>query len=194
MRNFISNQYLLVTVTTCILIMCLPVEVREYLYLNLELTRNGQYWRFISGHFSHYSWLHCAYNLIALLLLFALFHQTIDHIKWLLPTLFSICVISLGLILFSDSLKWYVGYSGVIVCLLSYACINSYERNALLSAILLVSVTIYVIAQVTWGGELFINETLSKISTSSYAHAFGLLAGVTYGLLERLKILFSKTQ
>ena len=194
MSSFISNQYLIAIIVACVFIMCMPVDIRENLYLNLELTRNGQYWRFISGHFTHYSWLHCAYNIVSLILIFSLFHAVIDHKKWLPPTIFSICVISLGLILTSDSLAWYVGYSGVLVCLLSYACMITYERNPLLSTILLASVTVYVFIQIISGGELFASGILDEISTSSYAHAFGLLSGITYGLLERLRTSITSTQ
>ncbi len=187
MHAFITNKYLLVTTAICISIMLIPTQHREMFYLNLEFAQRGEYWRYITGHFTHYSWLHCISNLIGLFLLYGLFRKPTEKIKWLLPTAFIICVISFGLVISSESLKWYVGYSGVLIGLLSYTCISTFGQNALLSFAFLLLISTYVAGQTVLGGELIQSEFLSEINTSSYAHAFGLTAGLIYGLIESLK-------
>lgn len=192
MRDFISDKYLVTVTIACVSIMLLPIHYREALYLDLDFANQGQYWRYITGHFTHHSWIHCISNLVGLYLIYGIFLQGNAKLRWALPSVFIICFISLGLTISSESLKWYIGYSGVLVGLLSYTSVITFGQNALLSFAFLLTTTTYVAAQTIIGGELVQAEFMTSMSTSSYAHMYGLFAGFIYGVTESLRHLTLK--
>lgn len=186
MHELIRSKYLFTVSIICISVMLLPVGQREFLYYNFEHASNGEYWRYISGHFTHYSWIHCISNLLGLYLIFKLFSPNSTSLNWTFATIFILCIISIGLAITSEAMKWYIGFSGVLAGLLSYACIKTHKKNAILSFTLLLALTIYTISQFILGGELVESILLSDIYASSYAHLFGIMSGCIYGTCEFL--------
>lgn len=192
MYELITNKYLIMIASLCILAMLVPENNKEILYFNIEQASQGQFWRYITGHFVHYSWQHCISNVISLYCIYYVFSQKQAKLYWCLPTIFIICVISLGLATASESMKWYVGYSGVLIGLLSYSCVKTFEQNALLSFTFLLLLTTYIANQTILDGELAQSPFLTGISASSYAHLFGLIGGFMYGVIESLRVLAIK--
>ena len=94
--------------------MLMPLGYRELLYMNLELAKQGEYWRFITGHFTHYNWLHCISNIMGVFLLFLLFQPSPKKDQWIIVTAFILTFVTLGLIISSESLRWYLGFSGIL--------------------------------------------------------------------------------
>ena len=197
MTNLFAYRYPLFISIICISVMFLPESYRQTLYLHLELAKHGEYWRFITGHFVHASWLHCISNIAGLFLLFSLFQPAKNKDNWLLATIMILAVVSLGLTFTSESLKWYIGFSGILTGLFAYICLRTFPDNAVLSASFLLIVTTYVTNQVVFNGELIQAKVFQDISTSSYAHLFGLVGGLAYGVCCDIRhhsyILSSKT-
>tara|TARA_R110002074_G_scaffold276192_1_gene447635 strand:- start:78 stop:608 length:531 start_codon:yes stop_codon:yes gene_type:complete len=164
--------------------MLLPQPARELMYLHIDSFKQGQYWRFFTGHFIHYSWIHCISNVVGLLLLSGIFHHTKQATNWILVLLITIVVISTCLILFSNQLEWYVGFSGVLTGMYAYASIKTFKENAGVSALLFIALFTYVALQ-TLEGELVSSVLMSDLKTSSYAHAYGLIAGGLYAVIEK---------
>lgn len=172
--------------------MLLPIEIREQLYLHLELARQGEFWRFLSGHFVYVSWLHWCFNTIGVFLFCLFFHET-QNFKTGLPALiFILVLVSLGLMLLSVKLVWYAGFSGILTGLFAYGAIKAYFNSRVFSLGILTILTIYVFMQLN-AGELA-EGGLVTIKTSSYAHAIGLFAGITYGLLATAITSIAKTK
>ena len=187
MSNTHQNIYLATVTLICVSIMLLPTHIREGLYLNIALAQQGEYWRYITGHFAHYSWLHCISNLFGLYLLFRLFKLSEDYRHWLIATSLIIGFVSFGLALSSETLKWYVGFSGVLTGLLVYASVRTFSQNAILSITFLLVIVTYVFNQALFGGELIRSTMFSEVQTSSYAHAYGLIGGLLYGVSYTVK-------
>ncbi len=74
----------------------------------------GQWWRFITGNMIHLNWLHFAVNALAFVVIVMLLP---DIMRWgELFVVFLLCCfgVTLGLWVFSPSVYWYVGLSGVL--------------------------------------------------------------------------------
>lgn len=179
--QFSGNAYLLAIPVIGIVIMLLPTEMREQLYLHLELAKHGEYWRFISGHFTYVSWLHWSLNTIGVFLFWLFFHETQRLKTWLPALIFLLILVSLGLMLLSVKLVWYAGFSGILTGLFAYGAVNAYFKSRIFSLGMLAILTIYIFMQLN-AGEL-VDGGFITIKTSSYAHAIGLIAGIIYGLL-----------
>jgi len=178
-----KNKYLISVTCLFTLAMLIPNNYREILYFNIESASQGQYWRYITGHFIHYSWLHCICNLLGLYCLYYIFSHKKSELNWYLPTIFIIFFISFGLASTSDNLKWYIGYSDILIGLLSYSSVKTFDQNALLSFAFLLFMTTYIASQTIFGGELVQSTYLTGINAASYAHLFGLIGGLIYGFI-----------
>lgn len=176
---------LIILLVIFIILMGFPQSWRNQLYFHLEHFTQGEYWRFLSGHFVHYSWLHCLSNVIGLLLLMSIFNNTYKKLNWWLATLFVATFISSALLFQSSQLNWYMGFSGVLAGLFTYAAVKTYQEHVRLSLVIIISLSMYVFLKLQ-EGELVRSYIISEVKASSYAHAYGLLAGFIYGTLEQI--------
>ena len=163
---------LLIIPILCLGLMLLPMEIRSGLYLDISKLHSGEYWRIVSGHFIHISWTHYAMNISGLVLLSFIYPTFFSHYRWILCVLLIAILISFALVLFSDDLKWYVGFSGVLSGLFAAAAIENFQTNRVMNTAILVLLTVYIAFQV-YSGEL-VPGAIDGLSTSSYAHLFGL--------------------
>jgi len=189
--NSIRHISLFALALICIGIMLLPQHIRESLYLNIEDFKQGQYWRFFSAHLTHYSWIHCLSNIVGLLLLIGIFNNSKRNFHWLVAALVTAMAISSGLSLFSAKLDWYVGFSGVLTGLYAYASIKTFNENTSLSIFILIALSGYVAIQV-FQGELIDSMLIKDLNTSSHAHAYGLISGILYAMIEQYYLIISK--
>lgn len=164
--------------------MILPIDFREQLYLHLELTKQGEYWRVISGHFIYVSWLHWLLNSIGVFILLAILRDCQCLDSWLTAMVFILVVVSAGLLTISEQLKWYAGFSGILTGLFAFAALQSFAKRRFFSIGMILFLTIYVLSQLN-RGEL-VSGNLMSIRSSSYAHALGLCAGISYALIHLL--------
>ena len=183
-KLFITYSFILITV------MLLPLHMRELLYLHIEHVTQGEYWRFFSAHFTHISWVHCLSNIVGLILLAGIFNQSKKTLHWSFATFLICTIVSTGLILFSNQLNWYIGFSGVLTGLYAYAAIITFRENLKISTIIIIALSIYILAQVL-EGEIINATIMTDIKTSSYAHAFGFITGLIYGSIEQFAAYYS---
>ncbi len=160
--------------------MLLPIELREQLYLHIDLTKQGEYWRFVSAHFVYVSWLHWLLNSIGVFVFFLFLRDIQRPINYRFAIVFILIIISAGLLTMSSHLIWYVGFSGTLAGLFAATAINTFNQKPALSVGIILLLMIYVFIQLQ-AGEL-VAGALMSIRSSSYAHALGLFAGITYSL------------
>ncbi len=164
------------------LLMLPPAEIRQWFYLDIEQFWSGQYWRFLSGHFMHYSWQHYWLNAAGLLIFQQLFPDYCRHWHWLVSALFILLVVSAGLLLFSEQLNWYVGFSGILTGLYIAAALQGLKRQRLLCIAVLLLVGGYTVLQ-QFQGEL-VDGVLFGLSSASRAHLMGMVAGIGWSSLR----------
>ena len=78
------------------------------------MTGTGEWWRLLSAHLVHLGTAHMLLNVVGLGLLYLLFAPLLTLSSWALGTLLSALAVSLGLLVASPEISWYVGLSGVL--------------------------------------------------------------------------------
>ena len=176
--NYRTGQTLYWLVLLSGVIMLLPDDLRGVLYLDFERVMNGEIWRTISGHFSHLSWTHWLVNMLGLILLQQFYGKHFSNWRWLAPMLFIMLMVSLGLLIFSDTLKWYGGLSGVLVGLFYIAAVQDYQRSKILNTLILVGISLYILVQQLSGER--IEGLTDDLTVAARAHLFGAVAGLLW--------------
>ncbi|MBD2859594.1 rhombosortase [Spongiibacter sp. KMU-158] len=137
---------------------------------------NGEYWRWLSGHFIHNNSAHLAMNSAALILLFWLGHR-LAQIGQLLFSLLPLSLLSsLILTLGYPQLHWYVGLSDALhglTVLIAIGLVRSGDQTG--SALL-----IGVLGKVLWEQSHWYNSEnvaeLIGVRVATEAHLAGVLA------------------
>ena len=89
-------------------------ELRELGRYQRDAIENGQYWRLVSGHLVHLGLGHLWPNLVALVIVGALFEGVLGNADLWRVSLASAAAIDLGLYVLEPDVVWYVGLSGVL--------------------------------------------------------------------------------
>ena len=79
-----------------------------------SLVIEGEYWRLVTGHFTHLGWWHLLLNWLGLVLIAQLFISLYSYLYWLISALLCLLAISFGFLFLNPELDWYVGLSGLL--------------------------------------------------------------------------------
>ncbi len=150
---------------------------------NNGILQNGDLWRLVSGHLVHASWQHLALNVINLFLLRLVFSQWMSLSTFTIFILINTISISIGLI-FSTSLTYYVGFSGVFYALLIYFLLSYWNTQRIIFSIAIVCVVGKIFYE-QWIGVSKELVDFIDIAVAIDAHAWGLLSGSMFWLLEK---------
>ena len=149
-----------------------------------QATAAGELWRLISGHLVHLGWEHLLMNLLGFWLIYQLFFRNgmpaMACISGLI--LLTLCT-SAGLYLFSPSVDWYRGFSGVLHGLLIWVLLRELKQNTAANAFLL----LLVILKLAWeqlSGPIPGSEAIAKGRVIVDAHLYGGLGGALLWSLE----------
>jgi rhomboid family GlyGly-CTERM serine protease len=136
----------------------------------------GEYWRLLSGHLVHGTWLHLLLNGAGLGLVAALFPRGYSLGAWLLIAACSVVAIDVGFVLYEPQLYWYVGFSGVLHGALAAGAIAWWRYESRLLALVL---SVIFVAKLTWEqlhGALPLAGDLPVVVD---AHLYGAVGGAT---------------
>ncbi len=136
----------------------------------------GQWWRILSGNFTHTNFAHLVMNLAGLWVIHFIFKP--EHRSFIFALLFISLAVGL-LNLFSDMIS-YVGLSGVLHGLFAYFALQE-ALNGRKSSWLLV---IGVLAKVTWEMTMGASQSTSELIQARVAveaHMYGALSGLILG-------------
>ncbi len=164
----------------CLLLQLLPPELRGELQLQPGTLWQGEYWRLVSGHFVHAGWGHWWLNVLGIVLLQQLFGRYLSPRLWLLCCAVGALVVSAGLGLLA-SFSYYLGFSGILHALFTFAALAALRRERLLAAAVLAVLLLKTLAEQLWGPAPA-SAALAGIAVATDAHWLGLVAGaVVYG-------------
>ncbi|MCJ2375605.1 rhombosortase [Vibrio sp. ZSDZ34] len=155
--------------------------IQSWLVWDKTAINSGQWWRILTGNFSHTNSVHLIMNLAALWILVWIFRPRPNHFVFLLIFISSI----IGLCLLSSSLGWYLGLSGALHGLFSYWALNEALRGRRTSWALVVA----VIAKVAWEGVYGASEVTAQMidaSVATEAHFIGTIAGLATASVAKL--------
>jgi len=152
--------------------------VRDVLSYNREAVLHRQYWRLITGHLVHGSFLHLALNAAGLALVALLFPYDYPARRWTIVALSSGAAIDIGFVLWEPQLPWYVGLSGVLHGALAAGAIALWRHE---SQRLALAVTVIFAAKLIWEqveGALPLSGDMTVIVD---AHLYGAIGGAVAG-------------
>ena len=150
-----------------------------------ELVEQGDVWLLLSGHIAHLNWSHSALNMAGLGIV-ALFFSTHASVKQLLLViLVSACVINVGLLLWMNDIRYYVGLSGVVNGLFLYGALREI-RYYPTSGYVLTAVLIGKLAWEAVNGALPGSEDMTGGRVLTEAHLLGAIGGVLVWAAEWL--------
>ncbi len=159
-----------------VLIQALPVHWQQALRYERAGVGAGEVWRLLTGHFVHLGWPHLALNMAGLGLGTWLFGADRSPRQWLVATLTSALACGIGLYLFSPTVSWCVGLSGVLHGLMVVGFggwIIAGERWAWW----LMAVVVGKMAWEQLGGSMPWADSLAGGSVITEAHVWGALGG-----------------
>jgi len=179
----------LIIETMIYIIICLTIYLFEpqasywlaYYHTGIE---QFEIWRLLTATFCHTNFNHLAMNLAGLVITLSLFIDTFKKTKLLPLIIFNSLFIGLGLFLFEPKVIWYVGFSGVLHGLFSFAVAEDIARKDswgyLLGAGLLVKISYEQIYGAQQGTINLINAPVLV-----NAHLYGAIAGIVFYCVNR---------
>lgn len=171
----LGSPLLGLAILALVLLSLLGENGRLALRYEREAVLQGEYWRLLTGHLVHGSWLHLLMNGLGLGLVAALFDRDYTLPAWLLIALFSVVAIDLGFVLYEPQLLWYVGLSGVLHGALAAGAVAWWRHESKLLALLLSVIFVGKLTWEQWRGALPLSGDLPVVVD---AHLYGAIGGV----------------
>ena len=173
-----SNWYIAgVMGLICLLIAAMTdggMAALKYDRLKIE---EGEYWRLLTGHFTHLSVAHLNLNLFGLFLVWLLVGRYYSSLQWLLVILFCLLTASAGFWFIDPNILWYVGLSGILHGFLLAGAMQGCRvlpvENAIIFAIVIGKLVYEQVAGPVPGAE-----SGSGGSVVVNAHLFGSVGGI----------------
>jgi rhomboid family GlyGly-CTERM serine protease len=185
-RHWMSGGWLLGLLIAALVLLSLLCEsaggehARLLLRYEREAVLQGEYWRLITGHLVHGSWLHLALNCAGLGLIAALFPDHYWPRQWLFIGLLSLVTIDVGFVFWEPQLTWYVGLSGVLHGALAAGAIAWWRYEAKRLALALSVIFVGKLAWEQLHGALPLSGGLAVVVD---AHLYGAIGGVIAGTI-----------
>ena len=140
----------------------------------------GQWWRIFTAHFMHSNVIHFILNIVGLFLLWML------HGEYSTPNAFAInvlllCVgISLCIYIWSPSIFWYVGLSGVLHGIFAWGVVIDIFLKRKTGYLLLLGLFVKIVDEQFFSSSQFMSE-LIEVNVATDAHFYGAVIGLVLG-------------
>jgi rhomboid family GlyGly-CTERM serine protease len=137
----------------------------------------GEWYRLLTGHFTHLGWSHVALNAVGLGLCWLLVGQAYTLLQWLFVIAVCLVVMDLGFWLLVPELEWYVGLSGLLHGMLAAGALEGIRRRSPEQALVLAIIVIKVVYE-SVTGPLPGSEQATGGPVVTEAHLFGMVGGL----------------
>lgn len=171
---------------------------RELLAYKGDLFRSGEFWRAISGHFTHLGWPHLLLNIFGLLGVWSLYGKIFNAASWAIIFLICSIGISFGFAIFDNDLQDYVGLSGVLHgavaagATFSILATKADKANFPIESLFVLAALCLKIAYEQFIGSVPLTSEMSGgavvINAHFYGGVLGLSAGGGIGLFGRMRL------
>ena len=194
-NSFITNKkssMLLVIVCTGVIVILqsFGLDAIELFRYENTIFKTGEWWRLLSGHFIHLGWAHLVLNLAGMWIIVFIFHPLVKPMSLLVTTLLLATGTSLGLLLFSSEVVWYIGLSGILHGFITMGAIVNFRSKTWLSILLLAFITTKLLWEQFFADSSTINVIISgKVIYN--AHLYGAITGILIITIFNLIFSFS---
>lgn len=177
-KSLKNNKLLLFSVIGIFLILIIGQLLQSEFVFDRNAIHSGQWWKTISGNFTHSNIPHLLLNLSGLCLLMLLFIDSFTAKTFILSTLFLSFIVGLGLFYFTPELNRYYGFSGILYGLFFIAAVCAILQNDRFTGI---SVALLIAGKVIWdyftGGNQSSAELIG-IPVANDAHLYGFIGAL----------------
>lgn len=189
-----SSKYILNTLMV-LLVLVAPsfcIELLDTFYFersfalsfDRQLISEGQWWRMLAGHLDHFGWSHFLLNVVFLGLLLFMF-PVFRSLQFLIILLCSYFIgISILIWFFSEGLDVYVGLSGSLYGLLSFALLRDKSYPLMLRGLVFIVLLSKVIYEYINGASAEISGLIGG-AVAIDVHLYGVLVGAISVLILR---------
>ncbi|HET7371168.1 MAG TPA: rhombosortase [Gammaproteobacteria bacterium] len=146
-----------------------------------EAILHGEWWRIVTGNVVHLGLDHLLMDLSGLALLWILCVPVLAGWRWLLATAVGMLSVGLGLLLFTPSIAWYVGISGVLHTYWAAGAVLLIARRYREGWLLLAALAVKLVWEQTVGPMPF-SEATAGGPVVVAAHLWGSVGGIIVGL------------
>jgi len=171
-----------VIITACFIIALLQPQSSDLLAYHYNAILDFELWRLLTGSFCHTNLNHLLMNIAGLVVILLLFPTAFIGLKLWQLVLFSSLLISLSLFIFTPSLIWYVGLSGVLHGLFSYSVAVELKNKDKWGIILGFGIAGKITFEQIFGSPLSTAELINA-PVAIDAHLFGAISGVLFYFL-----------
>ena len=150
---------------------------------------NGEdeWWRFISGHWTHLGTEHLVMNLVGVTILTLLVGPWLGPGGMLLTAILAAGSISTALWLFHPELFWYAGLSGITAALWAAGGMRGFRSGSWLALLLLLALAGKLAVDFFTNAHVSVSQLIGG-PVVVHAHLYGALTGIALGaLLPRMR-------
>ncbi|KGY12008.1 membrane protein [Vibrio tubiashii] len=159
-------------------LVCLGLQVEplaSQMSWQRDLIIHGQWWRILTGNFTHTNFAHLAMNLAGLWVMSFIFKPSVKALTFCLITI----SIAVGALNFLTSMNGYVGLSGVLHGLFAFFALQEALNGRKSSWLLVVGVMLKIGWELTMGASSSTSELINaRVAVES--HLFGMLSGFIF--------------
>jgi rhomboid family GlyGly-CTERM serine protease len=166
----------------CVLLATGGDRLRDLARYDRAALAAGEIWRLVGAHLLHLNWPHMWMNVIALLLLTALFEDVLETRDWLMGAAIAGLAIDAGLYWFAPEVGWYVGLSGVLHGLLALGGIRLALARAPTGYLLLLGLMVKLLWEQLYG-PVPLSVATANGPVIVDAHLYGALGGSLAALI-----------
>jgi len=189
-----NSQSVLVSLTGPLIVVALCllslIPSDDFLRYQNRLVWQGEIWRLVTASFTHVSLSHLLLNLAGVSTLWLLHGDYYSTWRFLFIVLISACGTTIGLLLFFESVTWYVGLSGALHGVFVWGVVRDFEKGRKTAWLLSLGLVIKLGYEMIWGADPSI-ETLIGSKVVVAAHLCGTISGFLLVaprfILQRLK-------
>ena len=175
----ISHQYVipLALIVIIVLLSIAGDNASQWLQFERSAIADGEIWRMLTANLVHLGWSHSLLNLAGLVLIWMLFGNNYSWRQWLIIIISSFLATTLGLLLFNNDIKWYVGLSGSLHGLFIAGALAEARIKSPMATVLLVVVAMKLLWE-QFQGPLPGTSDVAGGTVIVDAHLYGALSGI----------------
>lgn len=146
-----------------------------------NFVNTGQWWRIFTAHFMHSNVIHFSVNIVGLFLLWLLHGEYAKPRSFFINILLLCIGISLCIYVWSPSIQWYVGLSGVLHGLFAWGVIIDIFLKRKTGYVLLVGLIVKIVDEQFFSSSQYMSN-LIEVSVAVDAHLYGAVLGIILGI------------
>lgn len=174
-------MYPLLIVISLVMALAQWPALQPFITWDARFIADGQWWRLLSGNFTHTNLIHLGMNTAGLWVIAFFFRSITQAKEWLAVLLVSSLLV--GVTLLASDIQVYLGLSGTLHGLFAYYALKESLSGRKSSWLLIVGVLAKVAYECLIGAP---ESTASMINArvATEAHLVGMLSGLALGLLN----------